>query len=279
MHFWVSNAKLSASWFVARFGFEEVAYRGLETGSRNVVSHVVKQGKIFFVFSSALTDHSTAELGGNIGEHVAKHGDGVKDVAFLVEDARAIFNSAVKRGGKVVAEPKELTDDHGSVVMASVQTYGDTIHSFVQRNEYRGAFLPGYRAVTKVDPLATITPPVGLDFIDHVVGNMPNEGMLPAVEWYERVLQVRRSASMHASLLSPIGLTILRQCLAHLPFFSHKLRFPLSHLTAPAVPSVLVGGRFANAHGVFSAALHRHGGVRGGNQDAHQRARPGQAQE
>jgi 4-hydroxyphenylpyruvate dioxygenase len=128
-----------------------------------------------------------------MSSHLAAHGDGVKDVAFGVADARAIYESAMKRGAKSVAEPQELTDEDGTVVVATVQTYGDTVHTFVQRNGYRGAFLPGYRAApASADPFLTITPPIGLDFIDHVVGNMPDAGMEPSVQWYEKVLQFHR---------------------------------------------------------------------------------------
>ena len=175
---------------MARFGFSRVAYRGLETGSRHVVTHVVRQGRITFAFSSQLTPGPCAELGDDIGAHLVAHGDGVKDVAFAVSDARAIYASAVARGATPVVPPREDTDADGTVVIATVKTYGNTLHSFVQRGAYAGAFLPGFRAVTAADPLERITPPIGLEFVDHVVGNMPDKGMLPTVEWYERVLQV-----------------------------------------------------------------------------------------
>lgn len=191
-HWWVGNAKQAASWFVCRFGFERIAYRGLETGSRDIVTHVVRQGSIRFAFSSALNPGAAPSLGDDIGRHLQKHGDGVKDVAFAVENCRAIFASAVARGAEVVQAPTELTDEHGTVVFATIKTYGDTLHSFVQRGSYAGPFLPGFRAVAEADPLAKVTPPVGLDFIDHVVGNMPDHGMMSVVEWYERVLQFHR---------------------------------------------------------------------------------------
>lgn len=191
-HWWVGNAKQAASWFVARFGFTRIAYRGLETGSRDVVTHVVRQGRIRFAFSSALNPGASPSLGDDIGRHLQKHGDGVKDVAFSVENCRKIFASAVSRGAVVVQEPIELTDEHGTVVLATIKTYGDTLHSFVQRGAYTGVFLPGFKAIDEKDPLASITPPIGLDFIDHVVGNMPDKGMIPTVEWYERVLQFHK---------------------------------------------------------------------------------------
>jgi 4-hydroxyphenylpyruvate dioxygenase len=109
-----------------------------------------------------------------------------------VADVRAIFASAVKRGATVVEEPHELTDENGTIVMATVKTYGDTLHSFVERHGYTGPFMPGFRAVSISDPLATITPPIGLEVVDHVVGNMPDKGMEPTVSWYEKVLQFHR---------------------------------------------------------------------------------------
>lgn len=192
IHWWVGNAKQAAEWYVARFGFSPVAYKGLETGSRAVVSHVVRMADIYFVFSSQLNPTATAEYGDDMGAHLAKHGDGVRDIAFTVADCRAIYASAVGRGAVSVMEPVETTDEHGTVVMATVRTYGDTLHSFVERRGYKGAFLPGYRAVTKVDPLASITPPVGLYRVDHVVGNQPDAAMVPVATWYERVLQFHR---------------------------------------------------------------------------------------
>jgi 4-hydroxyphenylpyruvate dioxygenase len=178
---------------VARFGFVRVAYRGLETGSRNVVTHVVKQGQIVFAFSSPLSPAPAPEMGDDMNAHLAKHGDGVKDVAFTVADVRSIFDSAVARGAAVVQAPTETSDEHGSVVVATIKTYGDTLHSFVERKAYRGVFLPGYAAVDgAADPLTRITAPIGLDYVDHVVGNMPDAGMIPTVEWYERTLQFHR---------------------------------------------------------------------------------------
>ena len=192
--------RLTADWFVARFGFRRVAYRGLETGSRELVSHVVRQGRVTFVFTTALTPAGAQLLGQDVGAHLLAHGDGVKDVAFTVSDARAVYAYAVERGARSIAAPAELTDAEGTVVTATVQTYGDTTHTFVQRSgggggaapAYAGAFLPGFRAVTVEDPLETVTPPVGLDFIDHIVGNVADGDMEPTVSWYEKMLAFHR---------------------------------------------------------------------------------------
>lgn len=130
--FYVANAMQAASWYVARLGFVPVAYKGLETGSRDVVTHVIAQDQILFAFCSPL--NPTGEANHELGAHVAKHGDGVKDVAFEVDDCRGIYQKAVERGAKSIKAPYELTDAEGTVILATVQTYGDTTHTFVQRS-------------------------------------------------------------------------------------------------------------------------------------------------
>lgn len=199
VEFWVGNAKQAAGWFVARFGFTPIAYRGLETGSRTVCTHVLGMNGVRFALSSQLNPGTTVVAGDDMSAHLVTHGDGVKDIAFAVADCRKVFDAAVARGAAVVAEPHTLSDEHGSVTLATIRTYGDTVHTFVQRGEYAGAFLPGFRAVTSTDPLVHITPSVGLERIDHIVGNMPDKGMLPTVEWYERVLQFHRFWSVDDS--------------------------------------------------------------------------------
>jgi len=138
-----------AAWYTSRFGFEYYAYKGLETGERQTVSHVVRNGDIMFEFCSSY--EASDPIG--IGQHILVHGDGVKDVAFTVNDARGIYEKAVKRGAKSIMEPKELTDEHGTVILATVRTYGDTDHTFVQRNGYKGHFMPGYIAHKKKEVL------------------------------------------------------------------------------------------------------------------------------
>jgi 4-hydroxyphenylpyruvate dioxygenase len=194
VHFLVGNAKLTADWYVTRMGFSRLAYRGLETGSRDVVSHVVRNGGVTFVFTSALTPASATVHGSDVSAHVARHGDGVKDVAFSVADARAVHAFAVARGARSVAEPAETRDAHGSVVTATVAAYGDTVHTFVSRGAYTGPFLPGYAAAAGGAAAEAFAgaPPVALDFVDHVVGNMEDQGMEPAVRWYEEKLSFHR---------------------------------------------------------------------------------------
>ncbi|XP_053525851.1 4-hydroxyphenylpyruvate dioxygenase isoform X2 [Artibeus jamaicensis] len=146
--FWVGNAKQAASFYCSKMGFEPLAYRGLETGSREVVSHVVKQGQIVFVFSSALNPWNK-----EMGDHLVKHGDGVKDVAFEVEDCEYIVQKARERGAKIIREPWVEQDKFGKVKLAVLQTYGDTTHTLVEKMSYTGCFLPGFKGLDSKDPL------------------------------------------------------------------------------------------------------------------------------
>uniref|UniRef100_A0A1I8MWB3 4-hydroxyphenylpyruvate dioxygenase n=1 Tax=Musca domestica TaxID=7370 RepID=A0A1I8MWB3_MUSDO len=191
--FYVGNAKQAASYYTTRMGFTPLGYQGLETGSRRYARHAVKQNKIVFVFvSSYETDDEEHGL------HLMRHGDGVKDVAFEVEDIEAIFNLAKERGAEVVREIWEESDEFGTVKFATIKTYGDTTHTFVDRRNYRGVFLPGFKATVE-DPLLKLLPPAKLDFIDHVVGNQPDLEMEPVAAWYERVLQFHRFWSVDDS--------------------------------------------------------------------------------
>lgn len=135
LHFWVGNAKQAAGWYTARFGFEYYAYKGLETGCRDVATHVVrnKQG-VTLAFSTPYGNDKDNQK--EMNHHQSLHGDGVKDVAFGVEDCHAIYNKAISRGAKCAYPPQELKDDFGSVIVAAVHTYGETIHTFIQRNDY-----------------------------------------------------------------------------------------------------------------------------------------------
>jgi len=196
MRLWVGNAKQAADWYVARFGFSRIAYRGLETGHRTVATHVVAQDRVFLIFESPLNP-ANAEF----GAHQEKHGDGVKDVAFIVDDVRGIYKKAVERGAKSVREPWEESDSDGTVVFATIQTYGDTVHTFIQLNDYKGRFLPNYRYVDEVDPLSNFTPSVGLNFIDHIVGNQPDQAMVPMAEFYEKTLDFHRFWSVDDSVI------------------------------------------------------------------------------
>jgi len=196
---WVGNAKQAATWYTGRMGFKKVAYRSLDTTPRdaNVATYVLRQGDITICLASPLHDSYPEEM----AVHMMKHGDGVRDVAFTCDDARGIYNEAIKRGGHSVREPKELTDENGTVVIATVRTYGDTHHTFVERKNYKGVFLPGFEAVEDTDPLTNWTPSPGLQFIDHCVGNQPDKMMEPVAQWYEKVLQFHRFWSVDDSVM------------------------------------------------------------------------------
>jgi len=194
--FWVGNAKQAASFYCSRMGFEYVAYQGLETGEREWCTHVVRQGDIVFAFKSPLNpDHK------EFSEHHSKHGDGVKDVAFTVDDAAGIYNKAVSRGATSVREPTEMKDDNGAVLVASVKTYGDTIHTFVQRIDYKGPFLPGFREHHNKEAINRMMESPGLQFMDHCVGNQGEGEMEPAASWYEQMLDFHRFWSVDDKMM------------------------------------------------------------------------------
>ncbi|XP_064619211.1 4-hydroxyphenylpyruvate dioxygenase-like [Lineus longissimus] len=195
--FWVGNAKQAASYYCTRMGFEPYAYMGLETGSRKVVAHAVKQNEIVFVFQSPLEPNQPEDM----NKHLAMHGDGVKDVAFEVDDLHAIFQRAKDRGAKTVKEPWEESDENGTVVFAMIETYGDTTHTFIDRRNYSGLFLPGYKEPMSHDPLLKLLPSIGLLHIDHLVGNQPDNEMTNAADWYEKNLVFHRFWSVDDSQL------------------------------------------------------------------------------
>ena len=187
LHLWVTNAKQAASYYILRFGFTPLAYRGLETGSREVATHVVRQNDVILAFSSPLNPVET-----DMGRRIMIAGDAVKDVAFTVDDCASVYAAAIERGAKSILAPVKLEDKDGHVVLATIQTYGDTTHTLVQRQDYHGAFLPGYTRRDAIDPLSTLLPSPELLWIDHIVGNQPDHEMMGAVNWYEKVLGFHR---------------------------------------------------------------------------------------
>src|SRR5919197_5082147 len=176
---WVGNAKQAAYFYEHAFGFARTAYAGPETGVRDRASYVLEQGDIRFVVTSGLREDS------EITSFPCRHGDGVKDIALRVPDAREAYRQAVQRGARGVAEPHWIDDEFGRVELASIATYGDVVHTFVNRAEYEGAYLPGYRAEPSTDGAGASD--VGLLAIDHVVGNVELGRMNYWVEFYERV--------------------------------------------------------------------------------------------
>lgn len=178
IEFYVGNAKQSAIYYQAAWGYKLIAYSGPETGNRDRVSYVLQQDKIRLVLTAALQpDHE-------IARHVALHGDGVKVLALWVDDATDAYNKAIERGAESAFEPYNEEDKDGFVVRAGIKTYGETIHTFVERSNYDGTFLPGYQP--KSSNLKSES--VGIKFIDHCVGNVELGGMNKWVEFYQKVL-------------------------------------------------------------------------------------------
>ena len=174
----VGNAKQAAYYYMSAWGFQPLAYMGLETGSKNSVSYALRQDKITLVLTSPL------EPGGDYNRHLNEHGDGVKNVALWVEDATKSWEETTKRGAKSAFEPKVLEDENGRVVISGIHTYGETIHIFVERKDYGGAFMPGYRAWNPDCKPA----PVGLKYIDHMVGNVDWGEMNTWCKFYAEVM-------------------------------------------------------------------------------------------
>lgn len=191
--FYVGNAKQAASFYITRMGFEPFAYKGLETGCRTYAAHAVKQNKIIFVFISPYEPEER-----DINEHLVKHGDGVKDIGMEVEDLENIMKVAKQRGAKIVKNSWTESDSHGTVKFVTVQTYGDTTHTLIDKSSYKGKFLPGYED-TPGDVLCKMLPQTHLDFIDHIVGNQPDLEMESVAKWYETVLQFHRFWSVDDS--------------------------------------------------------------------------------
>lgn len=175
---YVNNAKQAAHYYINCFGFNVVAYRGLETGTRDKASYLLEQGNVRFVLTSPLTGDS------DIADHIRQHGDGVKDIAMLVKDVRGAYAECLKRGGKSAMEPTEFKDENGVITMAAIRTYGDTIHSFIDRSEYKGIFFPGFQEIDF--PIKGT--PVGIEFVDHCVGNVELGKMNDWVKFYEDVM-------------------------------------------------------------------------------------------
>ena len=175
---YVGNAKQSAHYYKTAFGFQEVAYSGLETGNKEATSYVLKQDKIRLVLTTPFNPDS------EISHHIRKHGDGVKVIALWVDDARKAFEETTKRGAKPYFEPTVISDEHGEIVKSGIHTYGDTVHVFVERKNYNGVFMPGFiESKSEYNPT-----PVGLKYIDHMVGNVELGQMNEVARFYNEVM-------------------------------------------------------------------------------------------
>ena len=192
---WVGNARAFAGFLTSAFGFRFTAYAGPETGWGDRASYVLEQGRIRFVVTAALTPDSP------IAAHVREHGDGVHDLAFAVPDAARAFEAAVARGGRSVEEPYVVNDDHGGVRLARIAAYGETGHSFVDRSGYGGAYRPGY-TTDGLPPSPVAARPVGLETVDHVVGNVEKGSLERWVDFYRSVLGFERLRHFDDSQIS-----------------------------------------------------------------------------
>jgi 4-hydroxyphenylpyruvate dioxygenase len=189
VRFFVGNARQSAFFYRNAFGFDVVAYSGLETKVRHEAGYVLKQGEITFVLTSPLSEQHPES------KRLITHGDGVMDIALDVPDVRAAFEEAVKRGAQPVRPPEALEDDHGVYETASILAYGDTTHTFMNRDRYRGVFAPGYRAIDPERYQEKTARPVGLAAIDHVVANVEEGRMNEWVQWYSQILGFKQLVS------------------------------------------------------------------------------------
>ncbi len=178
VEFYVGNAKQAAHFYKTAFGFQSLAYAGPETGRKDIVSYVIRQNKLTFVLTTAL------KPGNPVAEHVNKHGDGVKFLALRVDDAKDAWEQTTKRGGISYTEPYVLKDEDGEVVISGIHTYGETVHLFIERKNYKGAFMPGYK-IWQSDYNPTET---GLQYVDHCVGNVGWNQMNHWVKYYEDVM-------------------------------------------------------------------------------------------
>ncbi|HEX4850253.1 MAG TPA: VOC family protein, partial [Puia sp.] len=185
VEFYVGNAKQAAHYYKSAFGFQSLAYAGPETGVKNKVSYALRQNKMTFVFTTAL------RTGNSIADHVYLHGDGIKILALMVEDAESAWKETTKRGGKPYMEPTVLKDEFGELHLSGIYTYGETVHLFIDRTKYKGPFMPGYK-----EWKTTYNPPsTGLQYVDHCVGNVGWNQMDPWVRFYEEVMGFRNILS------------------------------------------------------------------------------------
>ncbi|HEX8946275.1 MAG TPA: 4-hydroxyphenylpyruvate dioxygenase [Gemmatimonadaceae bacterium] len=215
IEFYVGNAKQASQFYQSAFGFQFVAYRGPETGVRDRASYLLTQGKIRFVLTSPLGPD------GEIADHVRKHGDGVRDIALWVDDARDAYAKAVDRGAQSAYEPRVYTDDAGEVVSAGIKIYGDTIHSLVERRNYRGPFFPGFQPREPRYRAA----PTGLLHVDHCVGNVELGKMNEWVAFYERVMGFKNLVSFDDEDISTEYSSLMSKVMAN---GNERIKFPIN---------------------------------------------------
>lgn len=210
---WSGNAKQSAFFYRHALGFSQFAYRGLESGDREQCCHALNQGNVNLVITSPLT------LDGPIGEHVRRHGDGVRDIVFEVENADAAFRHAVSRGARPFQEPHDRKDDHGSVRWSSIHAYGDTIHSFLHFKDYDGPFLPGY--IERSIPGES----TGIRVIDHMVANVELGKMEYWAGWFADVMGFERFITFDDKDISTEYSALMSIVMSD---GGHKIKFPIN---------------------------------------------------
>lgn len=215
VEFYVSNAKQIAHYFQSAWGFQPLAYKGLETGSKEIVSYVVKQGKITLVLTSPLVK------GGDINRHIDLHGDGVKVLALWVDDARSAWEETTKRGAKSYMEPEVIEDKHGKIVRSGIYTYGETVHIFVERSAYNGPFMPGYQAWNP----AYQPKDAGLKYIDHTVGNVGWGEMNTWINFYRDVLGFGQIISFDDKDISTEYSALMSKVMAN---GNGRIKFPIN---------------------------------------------------
>jgi 4-hydroxyphenylpyruvate dioxygenase len=215
VEFYVGNAKQASHYYRTAFGFQLVGYRGPETGTRDRATYLLQQNKVRLLVTSPLGPEHPAAA------HVAQHGDGVRDIALWVDDAREAFNVAIERGAKPAQKPTVLRDDAGEVVIAAIHTYGDTIHSLVERRNYKGLFLPGFQAVSpRYSPA-----PVGLQYVDHCVGNVELGAMNTWVAFYQEVMGFRNLISFDDKDISTEYSSLMSKVVAS---GNDRIKFPIN---------------------------------------------------
>ncbi len=212
---YVGNAKQAAHYYQSAWGFQPLAYAGLETGVKDRVSYVLEQDKIRLVLTSPLTS------GGDVNRHIDAHGDGVKVVALWVDDATKSFQETTQRGAQAYMEPKTLEDKDGKVVLSGIHTYGETVHIFVERKAYNGVFMPGYQAWKP----AYQPSEVGLKFIDHMVGNVGWNEMNKWVEFYAKVMGFAQLVSFDDKDISTEYTALMSKVMSN---GNGRIKFPIN---------------------------------------------------
>ena len=224
IEFWVGNARQASHYYRTAFGFQLVGYRGPETGVRDRASYLLQQDKIRFVLTTPIRPDLSDEARA-IADHIYRHGDGVRDLALWVDDAREAYTKAIERGAVSVMEPRVLRDEDGEIVIASIRTYGDTIHSLVERRNYQGLFLPGFKpAAPRYQPA-----PVGLKYVDHCVGNVELGRMETWVQFYGDVMGFRNLLTFDDKDISTEYSALMSKVMAN---GNDRIKFPINEPAA-----------------------------------------------